>query len=53
MTTDPVQRVAELEEAIRQHRKAMKRIFGSDYGRKEGGGNKSADAELWRMLGDQ
>jgi len=46
------ERVRMLEDAIREHRRATRRIFGSDYGKPQQGGSKSADGKLWALLGD-
>jgi hypothetical protein len=43
-----------LRAAIEEHRSAMRRIFGPDYGSpKSDGGKKSADAALWKLLEDE
>lgn len=52
-TTGDAERVAALEAAIRQHRVATRRIFGSDYGKPRQAGRKSADGTLWAVLGDE
>ena len=49
--TELRERISTLEAAIREHRSDMRRIFGPDYGCKSGG-NKSADAKLWKLLED-
>ena len=46
-------RIKELEEAIREHRRSMRRIFGTDYGKPKSDSQRSADAKLWKLLEDE